>query len=268
MTPVKSRRPHRFVSWILVAAFAAPLSLTGCGGPRVSVPRTSDRYEYEMGKAAYEVGHFIDAQTHLKRFLDVHPGHAAADSAQLLLGMAQFEVKSYAEAAVEFAILVREFPRSGLLDVAAYQECLCYKEQMSEAQLDPTYAFRTRACLNEFILRYPESPRREDARGSLQEIADLLAEKEFRLGVMWTKMKRYRAAIIYFDEVLQKYPTSIWVPESLFWKARCLQERKQFDEAIAMLRLLIDSFPEHKVTPQGQRELEHLEHQARAGRSP
>jgi outer membrane protein assembly factor BamD len=250
--------------------FAAVLlvHVSGCGGPRVPVPRTSDRYEYEAGKASYDVGHYIDAQTHLKRFLDVHPGHAAADSAQMLLGMAQFEVKSYAEAAVEFAILVREFPRSALLDAASYQECLCYKEQMRDAELDPTFAFRTRACLNEFILRYPESPKRDEARQSLQEIADLLAEKEFRLGMMWTKMKRYRAAIIYFDEVLDKYPTSSWVPDSLFWKARCLEERKQFDEAIDMLRLLINSFPEHKVTPEGRRELEHLEHQARAERSP
>lgn len=263
-----SRRCARSASLPLLFAFVVVLQVAGCGGPRVPVPKTSDRYQYEAGKASYEVGHYIDAQTHLKRFLDVYPGHTAADSAQMLLGMAQFRVKSYAEAAVEFAILVREFPRSELLDQASFQECECYKEQMRDAQLDPTYAFRTRACLNEFILRYPDSSKRDEARQSLQEIADLLAEKEFTLGIMWTKMKRYGSAIIYFDEVLEKYPTSRWVPESLFWKARCLQERQKLDEAIAMLRLLIDSFPDHKVTPQGRQELEHLEHQARAGRSP
>jgi len=261
------------VQMCLVAC--ALLWVAGCGGPRLSVSRDSDRYEFESGKAAYSKKHWLDAQTHLKRFLDVHPGHAAADSAQLLLGMAQFQVKSYAEAAVEFAILVREFPRSDLLDEASYQECLCYKEQMSKSQLDPTFAFRTRSCINEFILRYPDSPLREDARGQLLEIANGLAEKEFELGIMWTKMKKYRAGIIYFDEVLQKYPTSIWVPDTLFWKARCHKERKQFDEAIALLRLLVDSFPDHKLTSQGKRELEHLERRAaedrrseQAGRRP
>jgi TolA-binding protein len=85
--------------------------------------------------------------------------------------------------------------------------------------------------------------------------------------MMWTKMKRHRAAIIYFDEVLQKYPNSIWVPESLFWKARCLQERQQDDEAIKLLRLLVQSFPDHKVTAAAQNELEHLE-RAAARRQP
>jgi outer membrane protein assembly factor BamD len=251
--------------WCL--AVAVVVTAAGCGGSRISVPRTSDRFEFESGKVAYGKKHWLDAQKHLKRFLDLHPGHAAADSAQWLLGMSQFQVKSYAEAAVEFAILVREFPRSDLRDEASLQECLCYREQMSETSRDPTFAFRTRSCIDEFVLRYPDSPLRDAARGELQDIANGLAEKDFVLGMMWTKMKRHRAAIIYFDEVLQKYPNSIWVPESLFWKARCLQERQQDDEAIKLLRLLVQSFPDHKVTAAAQNELEHLE-RAAARRQP
>ena len=261
MTPfnaVDIRRPRRTFVVLMALVATAVFWGAGCGGMRVSVDRSSDRYEYEMGRAAFESKHWLDAQKHLKRFLDVHPGHAAADSAQFLLGMSQFNIKSFAEAAVEFAILVREFPRSSLLDQATYQECLCYEEQMSDSQLDPTFAFRTRACLNEFILRYANSPLREEARAHLGEIANGLAEKEFRIGMMWTKMKHYRAGIIYFDEVLQKYPSSIWVPDTLFWKARCHKKREQYSEAIELLRLLVDSFPDHKVTGQGERELQHL----------
>jgi len=132
---------------------------------------------------------------------------------------------------------------------------------MTKTQLDPTFAFRTRSCLNEFILRYPDSPLRVQAREHLEQIADRLAEKEFRLGVMWAKMKRYRAAILYFDEVLQKYPSSNWVPESLFWKGRSLRERHQFDEAMATFQLLIDSFPEHRTTPEARSQLEDLQKQ-------
>jgi len=252
-------RSQRTLMVLLALIATAVFWGAGCGGSRISVPRSSDRYEFESGRVAYESKHWLDAQTHLKRFLDVHPGHAAADSAQFLLGMAQYNIKSFAEAAVEFAILVREFPRSTLLDQATYQECLCYEAQMSDAQLDPTFAFRSRACLNEFILRYADSPLREEAREHLSDIANLLAEKEFLLGMMWTKTKRYRAGIIYFDEVLQKYPSSVWVPDTLYWKARCHRHREQYDEAIKLLRLLVENFPDHKVTGPGKRELQHLE---------
>jgi len=125
----------------------------GCGLPPVPVPKSSERYDFEAGKVALEAKRWLDAQTSLKRFLNQHPGHALSDSAQFLLGAAQFGAKSYAEAAVEYSLLVREFPRSELRDDASVGECRCYFEQMRGPQLDPTFALRARSCLNEFLLR-------------------------------------------------------------------------------------------------------------------
>ena len=104
--------------WFTVLAGAIVAS--GCGGPNLQIAPTDPRYELEVGRAEFASRHWLEAQTHLKKFLDAHPGHALADSAQLLLGLSLYESKSYSEAAVEFAILGREFPRSLLRDDAAY----------------------------------------------------------------------------------------------------------------------------------------------------
>ena len=90
--PSIADRWQRTLVVLFVLSATAVFWAAGCGGSRVSVPRSSDRYEYESGRVAYESKHWMDAQTHLKRFLDVHPGHAVADSAQFLLGMAHFWV--------------------------------------------------------------------------------------------------------------------------------------------------------------------------------
>lgn len=248
------------------AAVALAVAVVGCGLPPVRVPETSERYDYELGRVALEVKHYLDAQTHLKRFLDLHPGHALADSAQLLLGLAQYRSKSYAEAAIEFAILVREFPRSELRDDAAYHECLCYSGQMRPAQLDPTFALRARTCLNEFMLRYPESALQDEARQQLGEIADRLAEKEYRLGVMFSKLKRYKASIIYLKEVLQNYPTSRWVPWALLWLGRSSEGQDDVDQAVQSYDALLDSFPDHPAAEEARKRLEKLA--GAAGRAP
>jgi outer membrane protein assembly factor BamD len=235
------------------------LFVSGCGLPPVRVPKDSDRYEFEAGRIAVEGKQYLEAQNHLKRFLDLHPGHALADSAQFLLGLAQYRSRSYAESAVEFSILVREFPRSELRDDAAYQECLAYFEQMRPAQLDPTLALRARSCLNEFLLAYPDSPHRGEAGKRLGEIGDRLAEKDYRLGVMFANLKRYDAALIYLDEVLRAYPDSRWIPEVLLWKGRCLLKLGRGGDAAAVFRRLVESYPEHDAAGEARRRLQELE---------
>jgi outer membrane protein assembly factor BamD len=243
---------------LLAAGFLVVVSSGGCGMPRVRVSKDSERYDFEVGLAAFKARHYLDAQTYLKRFLDLHPGHAVADSAQFLLGLSQYNGRSYAESSVEFAILVREFPRSQLRDAAACYECLSYHAQIRPPQLDPTFAHRARGCFNEFLLRYPESSYAGEAREKLQEIADRLAEKEYRLGVMWFNLKRYRASLVYLDELLQKFPDSRWVPDALLWKAQAHEKQWQFEEAIKAYEALVEGFPDHPAGREAQRQLQQL----------
>ena len=250
------------------AAFLALVVVSGCGMPPVPVAKSSSRYDYEAGRGALEAKRYVDAQTYLKRFLDLNPGHAVADSAQLLLGLAQARTGSFAEAAVEFAILVREFPRSELRDDAAYQECMAYFSQMRPAQLDPTFALRARGCFNEFLLRFPDSSLGEEARTRLVGISDRLAEKEFRTANMFMNLKHYESVLVYVDEILGKYNNSTWVPKALHLRARALVELERVEEAIQMLQRLLAAFPEHSIAEEARTLLERLRAQQGTPQTP
>jgi len=230
----------------------------GCGMPPVPVAKTSARYDYEAGRVALEAKRYLDAQTFLKRFLDLNPGHAVADSAQLLLGLAQFRGGSFAESAVEFAILVREFPRSELRDDAAYHECMAFFEQMRPAQLDPTFAERARGCFNEFLLRFPESSLGDEARARLLEISDRLAEKEYRTADMFMSLKHYDSALVYADEILTRYASSTWVPRALLLRARALARLKRSNEAQETLQRFLSAFPQHPLVAEARDLLQQL----------
>jgi outer membrane protein assembly factor BamD len=246
----RAARATRFGLLLLAAA--------GCGGPQVSVPPTDPGYEFEVGRSEFESRHWLEAQNHLKRFLDLNPGHAKADSAQYLVGRALFESKSYAEAAVEFAILGREYPRSELRDDAAYQECLSYFKQMRPAQFDPTHATRATNCLNEFLLRYPETSLRGEAEARLRDIDDRLAEKDFRLGVLFAKMKKPEAARIYLEGVVEGHPRSRWVPPALLWIGRSHEQQERAPEAAAIYRRLIEEFPDDEAGRAARERLDDL----------
>ena len=230
---------------VCAAALAATLAASaGCGGSRLALPRDDPRYEFEYGRSEYTRKHWLEAQTHLKRFLDLHPGHAVADSAQYLLGMSKSGGGSFAEAAVEFGILAREFPRSPLRDDAAFQECRCYYEQMLPAALDPTFANRSMTCFREFLLRYPDSELRAAAEQQMLDIDDRLAEKDLRVGILFAKMNQPAAAQVYLQGLLQAHPRSRWVPDALLWLGRSHERRGDLAQAVATYRQLLGSFPD------------------------
>lgn len=228
----------------------------------MTIPKSDPRYDFELGRREFERKHYVDAQTQLKRFLNLNPGHAVSDSAQFLIARALFESKSYAEAAVEFAILPREYPRSDLRDDAAYHECLSYFSQMRPAQFDPTFASRASGCWSEFLLRYPESSYREQVGTRQREIADRLAEKEFRIGVLFAKLKKPAAARIYLEGLVQHYPETRWVPACLYWIGRSQELQGDPAAAAATYREILDRFPGGDAARDGRERLDRLTSQA------
>jgi len=86
----------------------------------------------------------------------------------------------------------------------------------------------------------------------LTEIACRLAEKEYRLAMMFANRKLYRSALIYADEVLREYPGSSWVPQALLLRGRCLQEMGDEAGATDAWQRLIDNFPKHPATAQAR----------------
>jgi outer membrane protein assembly factor BamD len=246
------RSACRAAVWLAIALVA------GCGGPRVGVAPTDPRYEFDRGRHEFERKHWVDAQTHLKKFLDQAPGHAVADSAQLLVGLALLQSKSYAEAAVEFSIFGREYPRSPLRDEAAYDECYSYFKQMRSAQLDPTFANRAQTCFNELLLRYPDTRFKAEAEARLAEIRDLLAEKEYRLGVLFARMQRPDAARLYLQGLLQNYPQSRWAAPAELWLGRSEEQRGDFGAAATRYRSVVENFPNDPASREAREQLDKL----------
>jgi outer membrane protein assembly factor BamD len=218
-----------------VAAVALCVA-AGCGAPRIGVAPTDPEYDLRMGLVQEARGKHLDAQEHLKRFLDAHPGHAKADSAQLFLGRAKMGSHLYPEAAVEFQILAQEYPRSTLRDDAAFLECASYFEQVRSPQLDPTLAFKARTCFHEYLVRYPNGTDSVTAVARLAEVADHLAEKDLRLAQMFVRMKRPEAAVVYLEDLLENYPGTRWEADAWLYLGRARELLREVEGAAQAYR--------------------------------
>ena len=239
--PDHARRlaPRVRVVWLVACALLG----AGCGTPHVDVAPGDPEYEFQLGMAQFAQGRHLEAQEHLKRFLDTHPGHAKADSAQLFLGRAKMGAKLYPEAAVEFQILGQEYPRSPLRDEAAFAECSSYQRQVRSPQLDPTFAIRARTCFQDFMNRYPGAADSAAAVAELNEIAAYLAEKQLRLGELFVRMKRPQAARVYLEGLLEEYPGTRWDADAWLQLGRAREQLRAPLEAAAAYRRALAATP-------------------------
>jgi len=114
--------------------------------------------------------------------------------------------RKYNEAIDTYEILLTDYPNSKLLQEAKYQ--LAYTTY--EASLDPDYAQEsTDDALTKFerIARSTAIPAiAEEADKALDLLRNRKAESLMNVAVFYEKQRKYKSALIYYKEILSKYP--------------------------------------------------------------
>jgi outer membrane protein assembly factor BamD len=111
-------------------------------------------------------------------------------------------------AATSYSRLVESFPDDSLSDDAALASAREYRKMWRKPALDPTYGETALATYNTLLGLYPTSPLIPDAKKELAELEDMFAQKNYLAGMYYLRRKAYDSGIIYFKDVLAKYPTT------------------------------------------------------------
>jgi outer membrane protein assembly factor BamD len=111
-------------------------------------------------------------------------------------------------AATSYSRLVESFPDDSLSDDAALASAREYRKMWRKPALDPTYGETALATYNTLLGLYPTSPLIPEAKTELAELEDMFAQKNYLAGMYYLRRKAYDSGIIYFKDVLAKYPTS------------------------------------------------------------
>ena len=217
---------------IAAALALAMLGAAGCGGTVRETGSVSGVASYERGREAFDRKDYVDAIADLKAYIEQFPGTENTDDALYYLGESYFGVKDYALAAGQYDRLIRDFPASPHQPDALVQLARCDDLQSHSAPLDQAEALRAISRYKSFLELYPEHARAEEARKRLAVLTDRQAEKRWRNGRLYMRLKSYDAAVLYFESVLQEYPNSRWAAESALLLGDVYERRGMLDEAI------------------------------------
>ena len=172
---------------------------------------TSNESLYVASKQRYDRGKLDDAIAGFEQLtLDLPARDTLLSRAHYWLGMAHERKGEHILAAQSFTHLMESFPDDTLADDALLLAGKSYRKLWRKSYLDPQYGESALSTLNTLLALYPNSDKRAEAEKNVRELETQFAKKDYETGNHYFRRKAYDSAILYFKDVVGKYPTTDW----------------------------------------------------------
>jgi len=122
---------------------------------------------------------------------------------------------------------VDRYPNSDVAPNAMYQIGYVYFQASRVTGYDQTAAVRAQESFDDFLLRYPTSEKVPQAQDNLKTLQNRKTQNSYEIARFYDKEKNYKAAYVYYNEVLQQEPDS---PDATRAKQRMDQIRSKVGE--------------------------------------
>jgi outer membrane assembly lipoprotein YfiO len=199
-------------------------------------------------RAEFRRGHFAHARVGFQQVnFEVAANDSIGAEARFLLAECEFAIGDYLEASRSFRRVADDFPNHPLAADALMRAGDALAALWGRPELDPTYGEEALAAYRELAARYPESTAMARSRLKLGALADKFAEKEYRAGMFYYRLKAFDSAIIYFRNVAAQWGESRFAPTALLMLVRTyqrLQYKEENQETCNYLRQYHPSAPD------------------------
>ena len=128
--------------------------------------------------------------------------------AQFDIGLAREKQKITDAAIAAYSAVVEKFPNDPLAPNAQYQIGYLWLNIAKAGTKDIDATAKARTAFEDFLFRYPGSEKAPQARAHLEYLSRKQTTSAFDIAKYYDKQKHYRAAVIYYNEVIRQQPGS------------------------------------------------------------
>jgi outer membrane protein assembly factor BamD len=128
--------------------------------------------------------------------------------AQFDIGLAREKQGSNDAALQAYAAVVDKFPNDPVAVDAQYQIGYIWFMASRSGTKDIAATHNARTAFQDFLFRYPNSEKAAQARANLAQLEHRATSSSFDVARYYDKQKAYRAAVIYYNEVIRQQPGS------------------------------------------------------------
>jgi outer membrane protein assembly factor BamD len=202
------------------------LALSGClfrGKPKPAPPvetvestqRRADSL-FREGQRLFRAGKWSKAATALDRaLLILNYDDARRPFGHFMMAEVLMAQGNQLQAVREFRRVADEGGADSLAADALLRAGDAYAELWRKPELDPSYGETAMLTYREVQQRYEGSLAARRAAMRIQELQEMFAEKEYRTGMFYFRLKAWESATLSFRNVVATYPRTRVVPDAL-----------------------------------------------------
>jgi outer membrane protein assembly factor BamD len=128
--------------------------------------------------------------------------------AQFDLGRAREKQNRNEQAIAAYQAVVEKFPNDPIAVDAQYQIGYIWSKASTNGTYDPAAADHSKIAFQDFLARYPNSEKAAQAKQTLKQMEHKQTNTAYDIAKYYDKQKQYRAAAIYYNEVIRQQPGS------------------------------------------------------------
>ena len=208
------------------AVAAAAVLLGGCGLRRHKYdnPITKDTQQPDkvlFDKAVNDIEHsrFEIARLLLQNLINTYDTSEYLAKAKLAIADSWYReggAHGLAQAEAEYKDFILFYPQ--MEEAAEAQEKICdiHYRQMEKPDRDPMHALRAEQECKQLLLQFPNSKFAPQAQQRLRDIQEVLAEAEFRVGILYEKKGSFPAAANRLQGLADQFPLFSKADEALW----------------------------------------------------
>src|SRR5881398_1016160 len=173
--------------------------------------------------------------------------------AQFDIGLAREKQGANDAALQAYQAVADKFPNEPVAVDAQYQIGYIWFTASQTGTKDAAAAANAKTAFQDFLFHYPKSEKAAQARANLDILEHKQTTNSYKVAKFYDKQKYYRAAVIYYNEVIRQQPGS---EESNEAKKRIDQLRAKFGDAALQPALAVSQTGKKKGQAHGARTAE------------
>ncbi|NTV02304.1 MAG: outer membrane protein assembly factor BamD [Chlorobiaceae bacterium] len=207
-----------------------------------------DKVLHNLASAYFQSRQYLLSAEIYRRLLQQTPDSPYAKDAQYQLARSfeklspQFELdQEYTVNAInEFKIYLDQYPAEDTQRVASDVET--YRELLKLKPDNAQYKARYEQAMAELS---EQSPARY-ANAAIATLREKLAHNRYSIASQYARLRKYRPAAMYYDQVIANYSDTVWNEPAWIGKIEMAEKRSKWFEARQALEQYLQHFPEKK----------------------
>ncbi len=135
-------------------------------------------------------------------------GGTKEDSVAYYYAASHYKIGDFDMSGSLFNEFRKRYVRSPFLEDAEYMYAMGYYYASPEHNRDQTSTTRAIVAMNEYLSRYPNSIKKDQIKGNLEELFSKLEDKAAANAKVYYNTRQYKAAVVAFNNTLAEYPDS------------------------------------------------------------